>query len=352
MEQILKIISLLAISQLVFMAIFNIVYFRKQFLGKLLIIYILCLTSYVISLFPEIQDAPYFVRGILLQLTKYTPAFLWLFTYSLFDDETNLGYKKLVLVAVYITSCLLEGMMAYEQMFGFEALELARRFLMILFACHAIYIAYSGFSTDLVEKRREMRLPFVIAMTTIVLAVIILSYLTDNRDIFEIAIAAFIYISITYFNFTYFRLFKDSPEIFSLVVSSSEKINRFKNIKNGKDAVIIENLKNKMKENKYYKNQGLTILDLAKVLSIHEYQLRKLINKTLKYKNFNQFVNGFRIDEAKVCLENSNKQYIPISTIAYDTGFSSLSTFNKAFKDHVGMSPTTYRNRFLNLDTK
>jgi AraC-like DNA-binding protein len=55
-----------------------------------------------------------------------------------------------------------------------------------------------------------------------------------------------------------------------------------------------------------------------------------------------QFVLNVRMRRAAVRLARS---FEPVSTIAFETGFGDLSTFNGRFRDVFGMSPTAYRNR-------
>jgi AraC family transcriptional regulator len=55
-----------------------------------------------------------------------------------------------------------------------------------------------------------------------------------------------------------------------------------------------------------------------------------------------QFVLSVRMRRAAVRLATS---FEPVSTIAFETGFGDLSTFNGRFRDVFGMSPTAYRNR-------
>ena len=96
-----------------------------------------------------------------------------------------------------------------------------------------------------------------------------------------------------------------------------------------------------MEEGKLYTQTGLTISDLADNLSIQEYRLRRIINQQLNYRNFNQFLNNYRIEDACSRLKETNT---PVSTIALDVGYASLSVFNKAFRERYALTPTEFRN--------
>lgn len=80
-------------------------------------------------------------------------------------------------------------------------------------------------------------------------------------------------------------------------------------------------------------------VELARELKIAESYLSKIINSYFK-KSLPQLLNERRIEEAKLMLWQSNKH---INIVAHDVGFSSLATFNRVFKDIVGMSPSDFR---------
>ena len=92
-----------------------------------------------------------------------------------------------------------------------------------------------------------------------------------------------------------------------------------------------------------YRQDGLTIGTLAQQLGLPEYRLRRLINQALGYRNFNSFVNHYRIAEVKAALADPSQAEVPVLTIALDAGFSSLGPFNRAFKAETGMTPSEYR---------
>ncbi|OQX38244.1 MAG: hypothetical protein B0D91_04645 [Oceanospirillales bacterium LUC14_002_19_P2] len=92
-----------------------------------------------------------------------------------------------------------------------------------------------------------------------------------------------------------------------------------------------------------YREDSLTIGELAGRLNMQEYRLRSLINRQLGYRNFNDYLNHFRIREIRERLSDPNQKDIPILTIALEAGFHSLSAFNRAFKNRMGITPSQYR---------
>jgi AraC-like DNA-binding protein len=61
------------------------------------------------------------------------------------------------------------------------------------------------------------------------------------------------------------------------------------------------------------------------------------------HKNFNDFINDYRIEEAKKMLGHKKTRDYKLLTIAYEVGFNSKTTFNVVFKKKVGMTPSQYR---------
>jgi len=109
---------------------------------------------------------------------------------------------------------------------------------------------------------------------------------------------------------------------------------------NSKELTLIINA---MEVDKMYQQDGLTISLFAKQLGLHEYKLRGLINGELSFRNFNDFLNHYRIAQVSKQLENVQDKPLPVLTLALESGFRSLSSFNKVFKEKHGVTPTQYR---------
>ena len=74
-----------------------------------------------------------------------------------------------------------------------------------------------------------------------------------------------------------------------------------------------------------------------------EYRLRRAINQGLGERNFNAYLNGFRLAEVREALSDPAQRETPILTIALDAGFGSLAPFNRAFRAAEGCTPSEYR---------
>lgn len=97
---------------------------------------------------------------------------------------------------------------------------------------------------------------------------------------------------------------------------------------------------------KPYLEPDLTLVSLSKELNISREDLSEAINRGINLK-FNDFINQYRIEEFKVKLYNQKNENISILGIAYECGFNSKATFNRAFKKTNNSSPTEYLRNSL-----
>jgi len=104
----------------------------------------------------------------------------------------------------------------------------------------------------------------------------------------------------------------------------------------------LERLFKYMKQEKPYLNPSLSLNKLARRLSIPSRYLSQIINESLGI-NFFDFVNGYRVEEAKkLFLDTSNGQR-SILDLLFDAGFNTKSVFNRAFKKYTGMTPSEFK---------
>ena len=95
---------------------------------------------------------------------------------------------------------------------------------------------------------------------------------------------------------------------------------------------------------KIYRNEKLSLISLAEKLKITPHQLSWVINEKIN-KSFPSLVNLFRVEEVKKKLTQSNLNEINILQAAFEAGFNTKTSFNKAFKSITGMTPSQYREK-------
>jgi AraC-like DNA-binding protein len=108
--------------------------------------------------------------------------------------------------------------------------------------------------------------------------------------------------------------------------------------------LLAEKLKTHMSQHRPYINPDLCLRDLAEQLGVYPHYVTQVLN-TLFNQNFYDFVNTYRVEEAKKLLRGGTDKSgkMPILTIAYNCGFNSKSSFNRIFKQKIGLTPSLYR---------
>lgn len=98
-----------------------------------------------------------------------------------------------------------------------------------------------------------------------------------------------------------------------------------------------------METERPYTDGDLTIQKLAQQLSIPLPHLSQTINERLG-KSFPDFINSYRVEEAKKKLLDPALKHLSVLGIAEEVGFNSKSSFNAVFKKHTDMTPSEFRN--------
>jgi AraC-like DNA-binding protein len=89
-------------------------------------------------------------------------------------------------------------------------------------------------------------------------------------------------------------------------------------------------------------DSDLTLQDLADRLAVSPHNLSEVINGRLG-TSFHDFVNGYRVEEAKRRLRDPKLAHQTVLAVALESGFRSKSTFNKIFRRFTGVTPSQYR---------
>ncbi|WP_229744676.1 helix-turn-helix domain-containing protein [Neiella marina] len=104
---------------------------------------------------------------------------------------------------------------------------------------------------------------------------------------------------------------------------------------------VAAKLERAMLEDKLFLQENISLNKLSEAVAETENHISETLSQFL-HTNFFQFINSFRVEAAKEALQDKDKL---ITSVAYEVGFNSKSTFNTAFKKYTGYSPSAYRNQ-------
>lgn len=113
-------------------------------------------------------------------------------------------------------------------------------------------------------------------------------------------------------------------------------------LSNTEKETILNNLNTFMNgESKPFLNEKIAMAEIAKMINVSTQQISQVVNEKTNL-NFNDFVNAFRIEEAKIMLLSNTYLKLTIDAIAQKSGFRSKSAFYVAFKKHTGNTPKEF----------
>lgn len=107
------------------------------------------------------------------------------------------------------------------------------------------------------------------------------------------------------------------------------------------NSALASRLETAMRQERLYLNQDLNLQQLAKQLQTNSVELSTTINQHFEM-NFNDYINSLRVEEFIQLSLSKKREHLTLLSNAYDAGFSSKSTFNRAFKKQKGVSPGVF----------
>jgi AraC-like DNA-binding protein len=110
------------------------------------------------------------------------------------------------------------------------------------------------------------------------------------------------------------------------------------------DQQTLDIIERVMTDKKYYANPDITLDKLAAEVRLHPKKL-SLVLKLHYHLNFYQFINSYRITEAKRLLVDPGFTHKTITDIFLEVGFNNKSVFYSFFKRNVGITPSEYRDK-------
>ena len=298
------------------------------------------------------QTAPWLSVPLLALCVSNAPL-LWLAVRAVFDDAFSFTPPVIVLAALTMFLGLaVYGPSEYWSVTppARQTLRLAHALTLLGFVAAALWEIGRGWRVDLVEPRRAARrwvalgigaYAAIVLMVELALpgqAIVGLLTMLHIAGIGVVAIALAVIVARRPLD----DLLGPIARIIPVVAAASRadaapQPAAAPTVGNSK---LLARLEQAMTEERAYRQEGLTLAALAGTLRVGEAALRGLINQGMGYRNFNDFLHHYRIEEATTHLAQDD---LPILSIALECGYGSIGPFNRAFKIRMGMTPTEYR---------
>jgi len=299
-----------------------------------------------------ISTAPFFPLGSfgwnapLVMLFTGSPVIFWLWALAVFKDGFVLRPYH---VAVWAFVAGL-GLFAYCGWTTSPTLTVigGRMFALVSIGCALLAAVQTlpGWRADLVAGRRRPLVALLFATTAFVVVNAASGLAAIPWRSVSVSFALGLGVLAVLGVWTSFPQFMGQP-VLAGVAGGARKKAASRVALSPPNQVWLKQLEHLMTVERVYRQESLSIGLLAVKLEIPEHRLRTLINEGLGHRNFNAFVNRYRIDEAKAALADPEQMDVPVLTIALDAGFASITPFNRAFKADAGLTPTEFRQMAL-----
>lgn len=301
------------------------------------------------------------VPGILPQLAAWAwpltalcvtkAVWFWLFARALFNDDTRIDARHLAIAGaaaaagtwqqlVFLPNFRAGSASAWETVLGF-GLDGA----LLAFVLLGLLEAWRGLAGDLVERRRRLRVAFMAATgvyLALALATQVHNLLLDVNTPVPVMRANMAIVSVAALVAAAFLLrLRTESWIDPSRAPAAVSLNRL-------EAAVLGKLERMLEIDRVYLEEGLTIGALAARLGTSEPVLRRVINRGMGHRNFNDFLHTWRIREACEELARPEQARLPVLAIAMKVGYGSIGAFNRAFKARIGMTPTAFRRNAPN----
>jgi AraC-like DNA-binding protein len=278
------------------------------------------------------------LRPIILTGSICIPVFFWMMSRAIFDDHFR--YHSSILFwflaqAVPHTHHYLYPLVLVPKPIH-QALDILSQTVSLGFVFAGIFVAIRTRTGDLIESRRKFRRVFAgLTAGLIGLTLIIEStpLAKESAEVLQILQRSSIiglsgYFLLANFAFQPGFFFHEAPK---------------PKVATPPDTQLEDQLYTLLMEEKIYREEALTIGRLAQKMNVQEHRLRRLINQQLGFRNFNDFLNQYRVQEASDILADPKANRKTILEIAFAMGYQSIGPFNKAFKEQKNMTPTAFR---------
>ncbi|THD69847.1 AraC family transcriptional regulator [Robertkochia marina] len=231
-------------------------------------------------------------------------------------------------------------------------------------ACYSIYFFYliikiifnpgkfaisELYYQDVLWLRKFVYMGFLVIFLWLSFIAVNLNLDADNNFIkypLQISSSVLLYY-LGYRGFIKFSINQNRLQLRSLIqAQESSRLNNSVYQFGGKQEEKLQEIDRFMKEKKPFLNPLYSLDNLAGDIGISSNYTSQIINQ-MAGKHFADYINEFRVAEAKKYLKNEEFQDYTVVAIGLECGFNSKSSFYSAFKKYTGETPSSFRNKNL-----
>jgi len=299
----------------------------------------LCVSAFVMNnavsdiLSPKLWSWLWFITNF---MGKMIVIFVWLFVQCSFDDEFRFNRFRISVSLAWL-AIVLHDLWSFkagiDDPFGYASVILALT-LMI----HLIWTLLRGREDDLRMRRRTAR----IWISVIMVSLLLMDLFIDITMGFSWRPAGFVYVQNGLILLAVLAL---ALAIIRIDVSALAPKVQPKNTPNYQLSGHAATLDHIMTREQLYLRSNLRLSDVVARLPLSEAVTRSLIHDEFGHGHFRSFLNQYRIKQAQELLRSPDQKSSKLIAIAFDSGFASLASFQRAFKRETGLTASQWRQK-------
>ena len=297
----------------------------------------LCILGYMTApvLLQNGGFAPLAYTAVLL--ANLAPVSFWYLACAIFRDSFSPTFHPLLPIAV--TGALgMAGFLTGPRL-SMDWLDWTSQAVKLAWVAAAVVVATRDWRADLVEPRRKVRRLLVLLIGAYMVTIMMVELLVPGQVPVGMELLNVLAIFVLVTAAALHLLAIDRDNIFARIVDPGLARSDTKDV-----SPLAREVLELMANERVYATEGLTLDKLAAQLRTQPHVLRKVINGELGHRNFNSFVNLYRVNEVAQRLELPEHADTPLLTLALDAGFRSLAPFNRSFRERFGVTPSAYRS--------
>lgn len=307
--------------------------------GRVLATLMACLAAQLLVVSPLATSLPLPVRLALAVPGAANVGALWWFCLALLRDDFRPGRREwagLCTLSVVPLLYVLDG--AGVRVPQLDLVQRLGSLPPLVMVAHVIMVALRERGGDLLEPRRRARLWLALALVFALVVSLATEELQDAQ-LASVLRNGLVLVPMGMVLLLWLARMQAGHLLFAPVPAAAARTPTM----DPHDIALHRRLVEALERDACYLQADLTIDGLADRLRAPVHQVRTLVNTGLGHRNFPAFLNTYRVAHASRLLADPERARDTVLSVALQSGFASLATFNRVFRDVTGVTPTAYR---------